>query len=268
MRLRNSVTAELVLAALVITLGHWIWRQNFTLDVPTWYQVHDATGWRLTAAGWYYDFVSLSIFRFILLRWYYRLFLWYRFLWKARAMPLHFNLYHPDRAGGLGFLSGSCMAFAPVFASQTMVVAGTIYSHILYEGARLPSFKMEMAGILLFAVLAILLPLGFFAPQLERVSRTARREFGTLASHYVDDFHSKWIEGRGGSEEHLLGTSDIQSLADLANSFAVISQIRLVPVSKEILVRLVILIALPLLPLTLTMIPLNEIVQRLFKLAF
>jgi hypothetical protein len=268
MRLRNSVTAELVLLVLVLTLGHWVWKQSFTLDVPTWYQVNDGAGLYLTAGGWFYAFVSLAIFRFFLLRWYYRLFLWYRFLWKVRAMPLHFNLYHPDRAGGLGFLSGSCMAFAPVFVSQTMVVAGTIYSHILYEGARLPSFKMEMAGIVLFAVLAVLLPLGFFAAQLERVARRAKIEFGALASHYVDDFRGKWIEGRGRREEPLLGTSDIQSLADLANSFTVISQIRLVPISREILVRLVILVALPLLPLTLTMIPLEEIAQRLFKLAF
>ena len=268
MRLRNSLAAELVLLVLVLTLGHWVWKQSFTLDVPTWYQVNDGAGLHLTAGGWFYAFVSLAIFRFFLLRWYYRLFLWYRFLWKVRAMPLHFNLYHPDRAGGLGFLSGSCMAFAPVFVAQTMVVAGTIHGHILYEGARLPSFKMEMAGIVLFAVLAVLLPLGFFAPQLERVARRAKIEFGGLASHYVDDFRSKWIEGRGGTEEALLGTSDIQSLADLANSFTVISQIRLVPISKEILVRLVILVALPLLPLTLTMIPLEEIVHRLFKLAF
>jgi hypothetical protein len=66
----------------------------------------------------------------------------------------------------------------------------------------------------------------------------------------------------------LLGTPDIQSLADLANSFAVVSQIRLVPISKEILVRLILVIALPLVPLTLTMIPLEEIARRLFKLVF
>jgi hypothetical protein len=66
----------------------------------------------------------------------------------------------------------------------------------------------------------------------------------------------------------LLGTSDIQSLADLANSFAVVNQIRLLPITRETLTRLLILVALPLLPLTLTMIPLDEIIRNLFKLAF
>jgi len=268
LRLRNSVMVELVLVVLVFTIGYEVWRQSLTLAVPTWYQVNNGAGLRLTAAGWFYEFISLSIFRFILLRWYFRLFVWYRFLWQVRAMPLHFNLFHPDRAGGLGFLSDSTLALAPVFVAQTTVVAGTIWNNILYEGARLPGFRLEIAGMLVFAVLALVLPLGFFTVQLEGARRLAQREFGILASHYVDDFHRKWIEGGARGGEPLLGTPDIQSLADLANSFAVVSQIRLVPISKEILVRLILVTALPLLPLTLTMIPLEEVAQKLFKLVF
>ena len=82
----------------------------------------------LTAAGYWYAFVSLPIFRFILYRWYYRLFIWYRFLWQVRGMPLHFNLYHPDRVGGLGFLAASVQIFAPILVAQTMALAGIIYS--------------------------------------------------------------------------------------------------------------------------------------------
>ena len=266
--LRNSVMVELLLLVLVFTIGYWIWRQSLTLNVPTWYQVNRGAGLSLTAAGWFYAFISLSIFRFILLRWYFRLFVWYRFLWQVGAMPLHFNLFHPDRAGGLGFLSDSTLALAPVFVAQTTLVAGTIWNSILYEGARLTGFRLEIAGMLVFAVIALVLPLGFFAVQLEGARRLAKRQFGILASHYVDDFHRKWIEGGVGGGEPLLGTPDIQSLADLANSFTVVSQIRLVPISKEILVRLILVIAPPLFPLTLTMIPLEEVVRKLFKLVF
>jgi hypothetical protein len=106
MRLRNSVLAEVILLMLVVTLGHWFWRHNLALNVSTWY----GGGAHLTRAGWYYAFISLNIFRFILYRWYFRIFIWYRFLWKVKAIPLHLNLYHPDRAGGLGFLSGSALA--------------------------------------------------------------------------------------------------------------------------------------------------------------
>lgn len=268
MRLRNSATVEVILLALVFTLGHWVWKQTFTLGLSTWYHVNDGSGLRLTAAGWFYAFVSLAIFRFILIRWYFRLFVWYRFLWQVRALPLHFNLYHPDRAGGLGFLSGTALALAPVFVAQTMVVAGTIFARILYAGERLPAFRFEIFGILMFAVLVLVLPLGFFIHKLEGAGRRARREFGILASHYVDDFHRKWIDGGVRDGEPLLGTSDIQSLADLANSYAVVSQMSLLPVTKVTLIRLVISIALPLLPLVFTVFPLEELVRELFKLAF
>src|SRR5215472_13020935 len=270
-RLRNSVWIELILLILVITVGHWIWRQNLVLPVSTWYALDHGAGMRLTTAGWYYAHVSLSIFRFMLLRWYFRIFIWYRFLWQVSKMPLQFNYYHADRVGGLGFLADSALAFALVITAQTMVVAGFIFDHIFYAGEKLASFNMEMAGLLIFGLLVLIFPLGFFAVRLELAGRTAKRELGIVASHYVNAFRGKWVEGgvrdvRDG--ETLLGTSDIQSLADMANSFAVVSEMRLMPVTKQTLIRLVVLIGFPLLPLTLTVIPLDEIIRRLFKLAF
>jgi hypothetical protein len=59
-----------------------------------------------------------------------------------------------------------------------------------------------------------------------------------------------------------VGTADIQSLADLSNSFAVVRAMRLVPFGKETVFGLVIVTALPLLPLALTMFPLDELIRR------
>jgi len=271
MRLRNSVAAEVILLAFVVSVGYWIWRQNLTLPVSTWYALDQGVRTRLTVAGWYYAHVSLTIFRFMLLRWFYRLFIWYRFVWQVSRMSLKFNFYHPDRVGGLGFLTDSALAFAPVLTSQMMILAGFIFDHIFYAGERLSGFRMEIAGALVFGVLVVIFPLAFFAARLEAAGRTARRELGIVASHYVNDFRSKWVEGgirdvSGG--EHLLGTPDIQSLADMANSFAVASDMRLLPVTRLTIIRLVLLIGFPLLPLTLTVMPLEEIIRNLFKLAF
>jgi hypothetical protein len=268
MRLRNSVVLELVLAAFVFTMGHWIWIKNVSLSVSTWYVLKEGSHSGLTPAGYWYAFAGLPIFRFILYRWYFRFFIWYRFLWQVRGLPLHFNLYHPDRSGGLGFLAASAQAFAPVLVAQSMALAGIIFSRILYNGMKLPAFKMEIAGWIVFMVLLAITPLGFFSVQLELAGRIARREFGTLASHYVDDFRCKWVLRSPPPEEPLLGTSDIQSLADMANSYAVVSETRLFPISKQALLRLTIMIALPLLPLALTMFPLDEMIGRLFKLVF
>lgn len=266
-RLRNSVTLEVVLLIVVTTLGVWVWRENFTLKVSTWYAT-TAGGFHLTPAGYCYSLFSLTIFRFILFRWYFRLSIWYWLLWQIRKLPLQFNLFHPDRSGGIGFLAGSLVAFSPVFIAQTAVLSAVIFDRILYLGDSLLAYKMLVVGMLIFCVLVVMVPLGFFAIQLEEAGRTAKFQFGGLASHYVSDFHRKWIERALPAEEPLLGTSDIQSLADLANSYAVAAEIRVIPVTKQMLARFIVLIALPLLPLVLTLIPFDEILKGLFKLVF
>jgi hypothetical protein len=273
MRLRDSAIAELVLIAVVVAFSIIMWRHSSMLTISgvtisSWYAANDGEAWHLTRAGSYYALVSLSIFRFILLRWYFRLFVWYRFLWQVRGMPLHLNLYHPDQAAGLAFLSVSLVAFSPVFVAQTTVLSGIIFSRILYQRERLMDFLPEMTGaVLLFLILAAL-PTFFFVVLLERTSRLARREFGAFASQYVDEFRYKWI--RGGVQPGMdpLGTPDLQSLADLANSYRVVRQMRIFPVARENLVQLVFFMVLPLLPLTLTVFPVTEIITRLIKMMF
>jgi hypothetical protein len=233
MRLRNSMVLEVVLVIVVYTLGHWVWTQQLSLSVGTWYAVKTSAATHLTLAGYWYAFVSLPLLRFIVFRWYFRLFVWYRFLWKVARLPLHLKLFHPDRAAGLGFLSGSVFAFAPVLLAHTVFLAGFIGDRIWHIGATLPSFKMEIVGAMLFLILLVLAPLGFFIIPLIQARRTAGREYGILASHYVDDFRSKWIEGDGRASEPLLGTRDIQSLADLGDAYNVVSEMRIMPFRRK-----------------------------------
>jgi hypothetical protein len=63
------------------------------------------------------------------------------------------------------------------------------------------------------------------------------------------------------TEEALLGTAHIQSLADLGNSYEVVREMRFLTITKESLFRLVAMIALPFLSLMLTMFPLTEVIQ-------
>lgn len=268
MRIRNSTLAEAGILLVSILIGYWAWEQHLVLGASSWYSVTDGSSRRLTAAGMWYALVSLPILRFIWFRWYFRLFVWYRFLWQVRSLRLRLNLFHPDRAGGLGFLANSVFAFAPVLVAQTVILAGVIGDQILYAGAHLPSFKVEILGMVAFLILVVLVPLCFFVVQLNKANRRAKVEFGLLASRYVDDFHRKWIEQDRTAVEPLLGTPDLQSLADLGNSYNVVSRVRLVPFSKDTVFRLVALVISPILPLVLTMIPLEQAIDQIIKLLF
>jgi hypothetical protein len=233
------------------------------MQVATWYAVPIGDQTQLTVAGYWYLFVSLSIVRFLLLRWCFRLFVWYRFLWQvSRHIRLRLNALHPDRAGGLAFLSLSAFAFAPVLLAQTTMVSGILAGKIWHEGATLPEFKVEIAAWIVFLMLLVLAPLCFFVIQLADAKRTGLREYGIVGSRYVADFRRKWIEGHATENEPLVGTADIQSLADLSNSFEVVREMRLVPFGRASALRLALLTALPLAPLTLTMIPLEQMIDR------
>jgi hypothetical protein len=263
MRLRNSVVIELVLFVAAITLGHWIWRENMSLHVATWYVASDPAGdGQLTVAGWWYAFISLNVFRFLLLRWYFRLTVWYVFLWRISRLPLRLNPLHPDRNGGLGFIGHSVFAFTPILLAHTVVLAGVIGGRIWHEGMKLPAFQLDIVGTVALLMVMVLAPLAFFVPQLARAKRAASREYGLLAMQYVDEFRFKWMGGSRPEGEPLVGAADIQSLADLAGGSDVLREMRLFPFGRQTLVHLALVIAFPYLPLTLTMIPFEEILSR------
>ena len=182
LRLRNSIAAEALLIAFVYVVGvGFIWRTLGTLDVASWYGVSVDGKWRPSLAGWWLGVVSLPLFQFLLLRWYFRLFIWARFLWQVSRIELRFVPTHPDRCGGLGFLGTVSHAFAPVLLAQGVVLAGTMANRIFYAGARLPEFKVELIGLVAVMVFAVLGPLLVFGPQLAAAKRTGLREYGTLA---------------------------------------------------------------------------------------
>jgi hypothetical protein len=112
------------------------------------------------------------------------------------------------------------------------------------------------------------MPLFFFMTHLAEARRRGLREYGIVASRYVAEFRRKWIEGQVDPGEALVGSGDIQSLADLSNSFDVVRETGLVPFGRMMVVRLAIVTALPLLPLTLTMIPLEQLIDRAVGLFF
>ncbi len=266
MRLRNSIVIEIALLVIAFTVFYWLWRSQASLSVASWYASGTGSAISFTPAGYWYVFVSVPVFRFILLRWSFRLFVWYVFLFRVARLRLQLNPLHPDRAGGLEFLSLSVDAIAPVLVAQSVFLSGVIGNQILNAGASLPDFKIVIAGWVVFLMLLALLPLTFFAPQMMAAKRANLPEYGAFAARYVNAFRQKWQSPSRAREKELLGTADIQSLADLRNSYDVVHEMQMLPFDRNVVMRLVVLIALPLLPLALTMFPFEVLLQQLIKI--
>jgi hypothetical protein len=267
-RLRNSVPAELGLFLLVFTLGQWTWRSEAALGPATWYAVPQGSHLHLTSAGFWYAFVSIPIFQFILLRWYLRFFIWFRFLWRVSRLDLQLIPTHPDRSGGLAFLGKSAYAFSPILFAQGAVLAGLIASRVVYGHEDLWSFKMQAASFIGFVLVFVLGPLTMFTPRLACAKRRGLADYGLLANRYVEEFEQKWVGRSTTDADQLLGSADIQSLADLGNSYGAVRDMRAVPFDLRDVIRLAAATAAPLLPLGLTVFSLEELVMRIVKILF
>jgi len=194
--------------------------------------------------------------------------IWFRFLWQVSRLKLHLIATHPDRAGGLAFLGNGAYAFGPILFAQGSLLAGLIASRVLYGGADLLSFRMEAAGFVVFFLIVVLAPLTMFTPQLAQAKRVGLREYGLLANRYVEQFQRKWVDGNAADGDELLGSADIQSLADLGNSYAAVREMRPIPFSLNDVGRLALAAALPLLPLGLVLFSFEELLLRIVGVLF
>jgi hypothetical protein len=268
-RLRNSILAEVLMLAFVYGIGVLvIWRHYTALHASTWYASASQDDLELSLAGMWYGYVSLPIFQFLLLRWYFRLFVWTRFLWKVSRIKLSLVPTHPDRVGGLGFLANTVYAFTVLLVAHGAMLAAQFANRILFTGAAFTEFKVETGAMVLFLLCIVFGPLLVFAPQLASAKRTGLGEYGSLAQRYVREFDEKWLRNGGSKDEPLVGSADIQSLADLANSFDVVKTMRIAPITKDAILRLAAAVLLPIVPLALTMMSVEELLKRLFGLVF
>jgi len=253
------------LLAITYAFGFLFWRSQVAMGVTTWYALPDGSGMHLSRAGYWLVFVSIPLFQFIWLRWYMRLVIWFWLLWRISRLNLRLSAAHPDRSGGIRFLGLGSYAFGPILFAEGAWLAGVIASRVLHEKQALMSFKAEAAGFVLLFVLIILGPLLMFTPRLSRVGWQGHTDYGLLANRYVFGFEQKWIKGQTPEASELLGTGDLQSLADLGNSYAVVDQMCLFPFGPREVTRLLILTAAPLAPLLLTTFSAQELFNHLIQ---
>lgn len=270
MRLRNSVGMEVTLLLLVFGVGLTLLSQiHFKIDIDSWYGSRLADGeFSVSLAGGWAALVSLPIFQFISLRWFYRIFIWGRLLFQLSRIDLSLVPTHPDRCGGIGFLSSISQGFAPIMLAQSTLVAGMIADRIFFEGAHLTDFTMEIFGLLGLLWIAMFGPMFFFMPRMARAKLAGLQQYGTLAHRYTREFNAKWLGSRPQPDEPLLGNPDFSGLADLGAGFEVVNNMRWVPITWHSLGQLIIITLLPMAPLMLTMFPLNELLKRLFGVLF
>jgi hypothetical protein len=207
--------------------------------------------------------VCMPLFRFLLLRWLWRLALWCFFLWRVSRLDLRLVPTHPDRAGGLGFLELVHTEFTPLILAISATHAASLAQDIASGRMAFDAIYPGVAFVLLVDAVLFVGPLYIFFFKLWRCKVKGMSDYSAFAERYVNEFDRKWLGGTdpaGG--EHLLGTADIQSLADLSNSVSIVRDMRLVLVSPSMLMYLAVAALAPLLPLLLFKYPIGDLLGK------
>jgi hypothetical protein len=245
-QLRDSFSAELILLGIaLISALSVIWG---VLGVPP--------------ARWWSGLLSLTLFRFLLLRWLWRWFLWGAFLRLLSRRQLRLTVLHPDRLGGLGPLADPASAFCAAIAAGAVAMAGGFADRMASEGVSAAVFQRPVAAYLAVTYLMAMSPMWSFTRSLYRARRDGLRYYGALATRYCNAFEQRWLRSSGGMA---LGSADIQSLADLGSSFEVAAGIQVLPLDRRLAVGVVAAGVVPMLPLVLTEIGFGELVAVALK---
>jgi len=261
-RWRDSVWPELLLFVLAVA-GVFI--------APTLPLYDHATSWRndgaqLTPAGLWLRWVGFPIFRFLTLLWLWRFVLWVCLLWRFARLDLALHAAHPDGVGGVGFLGYAHASFLVVPFVNGLLVAGSCAVEVVYMGVSINTLHWLLGGYVVLAIAIMLAPLLLLTPKLTVLKRNTLLAYGALGTDSSEEFESRWLGRARRAAAPILETGDPSALADLTAVYATASSMSTVPVQRWILLQFIGATVLPLSPLLLLVMPLDELVKKLFSM--
>lgn len=260
-QLCDSWIVDLVLLALAYALSFALIYFEMISGAHTWRLQSDSTS--LSPAGWWFALVSMPLFYFLLLRWGARFIMWCIYLRRLSQMNLQLVATHPDLSGGLGILSESLFAFAPITFACSAVLASEWSKHVLYDGAHVKDFINPFVFFVLTVVLLAIGPLLIFSQTLVALKMNGLHDYGMLANRHSLYFDKKWIGGIDEEGDQVLGTPDVSSLADLGTGYQTVKNVIFVPFGWKDVVPLLVSAGIPMIPFILIEIPVKDLLSKL-----
>jgi hypothetical protein len=180
-------------------------------------------------------------------------------------LDLRISKTHPDRTGGLAFIDIGHNSFAAVTFAASCVLCAAGLNRILYESARFKDYQSFLIGFVVVSVMFAIAPLLTFLRPLLMAKRQGIIEYGRFGTQYVQAFEDKWLRKGSAPDEPMLGSGDIQSLADIGGSYERLDKMSIVPFDRRTLLVFAVAAAAPMLPLLLTEMNLREMITFIVK---
>ncbi|MCF7752164.1 hypothetical protein KQ945_15490 [Bacillus subtilis subsp. subtilis] len=238
---------------------------NLLPGIPDW-RLH---GGQLTAAGRWYEWVALPLFRLLALLWLWRLVLWSLLLCGLPRVGLRLHAEHPDGAGGLAFLGLAQERFAILSLAGGLILAGACINHTQWLGEPLYAQRHLLAGYVIGTTALLLAPLLVLMPTLMRAKRHAMFRFDALGNRAAAVFDRRWqgaslgIAAGDSNSDSLLDHGDASAYADFSGVYQGLAQMSVVPFNRWNVLWIALHALVPLLPLVLFAMSIDELVKKL-----
>lgn len=265
--LRMSRLQEGLWIQLLLFLATFLWQ---SIDATFGYWPSNNTWQELPGShthsyAWFcYAYFAKPLVRFLWLRWLWRYLVWLWFIFVVSRLNLKIMPTHPDRAGGLGVILVGHSKYALLAFTLAIQASSILANQIIFHSKTLWAFRYEILGVVVLVLFVFLLPFVVFSPGLLQAKRIGLFEYSALADDYISRFRRKWIE-HGEPVDELLGSSDIQSLADLDNSFNIVREMKTCLITKTNFSIFASASLLPFAPLLLSVYPFDDLLKHLLK---
>ena len=246
------VAAYAVALALVLLAPH--------ARLPAW-RLAEST-W-FSPAGWWHALVSMPLFYGLLLAWLWRVGIWTRFLHAVSRLRLHLVTAHPDKAAGLQFLAYSPRVFAPVAFAVGIAIAGTLANGLSQLGLSLLEHGLIPALTAAIVTAVLVSPPLVFTPMLRRAWQDGVLLYGDIARRVGGVFERKWFDARTSVDPATLEKPDFSATTDLYSIAANVYGMSFVIFDYRTAAAIAVATLLPFLPLWLSAVPIDEVLQKI-----
>jgi hypothetical protein len=154
-------------------------------------------------------------------RWSWKIWMWSWYLYRLSRLRLNLVASHPDRTGGIGFLSDAQTKFGIVILAYGISnVAPTIGYKLALEGATMSVVSVWgiAVGFVIGAPLLFTIPLFMFTKQLYHVKAKAMEAFQERSMERAQAFEEKWLKACSSGNYELMSGSDLAELNSLNQS--------------------------------------------------
>lgn len=239
------------------------------IGVPNSIHEHELSWATLDAGlgfgGWWFLYVVRPVFTILLLGWLWRIGLIFRLFYLFSKLDLALVPAHPDAMGGLGFLQKLPKAFVLVTLAMSAVLASRWIHDSLFHQIALETLKLPLLSFAVLWGLTVLAPLFVFSAKMISTRKKAMREYSALLSEHGRLVHRKWILGQNIGERDILDSPELGPSADIETIYAAVKNMRMIPIGKSCIMPIIVPIALPMIIVAATQIPLMTILTTLFK---